>query len=204
MFEVFFLPSVRALLSGLTQAGVSLQHEPFNRYIQSIMRLYMSDFVGPEPLKPQDWERGKRGCGAPRCEDCLALDAFLVNPGMREARFSVSRNRREHLQMHLKRVCETRTETMEGERATRAAGRGGRTARAGRRREVKTLVVVKGDGEWEGELEWWRERCGVAAREVVNIGEERLEEVFCGGEEEDGKEVFREMRERLRRAVGTA
>ncbi len=58
--------------------------------------LARSEFAPPAP---GDWSQpAKLAC---RCEDCQALQAFALNPRLREQRFRVRQDRREHLQRQI-------------------------------------------------------------------------------------------------------
>lgn len=58
--------------------------------------LARSEFPPPEP---RDWSQvAALSC---RCEDCLALQAFALDPRLREQRFRVRQDRREHLQRQI-------------------------------------------------------------------------------------------------------
>lgn len=65
------------------------------------------------------------------------------------------------------------------------------------------LVVVKNKREFEFEMREWRRRCETAVRQIGELGDGKLEEVFVEGDGggEAGREEFSQMMEGLRKGT---
>ena len=152
-FEGLLLPLLKQLPPVTNQGSDSLSTPRYANVFRTVIQSYISAYVQSPPPKPTGFERQPRGCGL-SCEDCVSLDAFLMDAKKPIAHFAVKAQRREHLERRLeKSTCST--ETL-------------------RNGTPYTLVVKKQGGEWENAMKEWEKRCAVANQKVEEIGVEKL------------------------------
>lgn len=91
------VPALQALCAAPEHGGIdqNVQRLRLWRHCCAFL-LTRSEFA---PAAPGDWSQpAELAC---RCEDCQALQAFALNPRLREQRFRVRQARREHLQRQI-------------------------------------------------------------------------------------------------------
>ena len=91
------VPALQALCAAQQYGGIDRNAQRLRlwRHCCAFL-LARSEFAPPAP---GDWSQP--AALACRCEDCRALQAFALNPQLREQRFRVRQDRREHLQRQI-------------------------------------------------------------------------------------------------------
>lgn len=153
LFEVIYLPFLKALIDKLREKSLSTQDSPFQRLFQMTLGTYVIQYVQPEPVPPKDWTRPSVSC---RCSDCQALNAFLRAPDRQVGRFAVNKQRRAHLHQRI--------------------DSSGMTHETERRGSPQTLVVTKNLAQHHAAHKAWAQRCNVARNHIQNLGMEAVKE----------------------------
>jgi hypothetical protein len=153
LFEVIYLPFLKALIDMLQEKSLSAQGSPFQRLFQMTLGTYVIKYVQTEPVPPKDWTRPPTGCS---CGDCQVLNAFLRAPDRQIGRFAVNKQRRAHLHQQINGT--------------------GMTHETERRGSPQTLVVTKNLAQHHAAHKAWAQRCNVARKQIQNLGVEALKE----------------------------
>ncbi len=91
------VPALQALCAAREHCGIDQNAQRLRLWSHCCaFLLARSEFAPPAP---GDWSQP--AALACRCEDCRALQAFALNPRLREQRFRVRQDRREHLQRQI-------------------------------------------------------------------------------------------------------
>ncbi len=91
------VPALQALCAADEYGGIDRNAQRLRLWRHCcVFLLARSEFAPPAP---GDWSQP--AALACRCEDCRALKAFALNPQLREQRFRVRQDRREHLQRQI-------------------------------------------------------------------------------------------------------
>lgn len=146
-FDTIYLPLLKVLQNNLTEMKGAGNVHKLSKLYKLTLAAYLARFVKAEPQPPRNWAMPKLlGC---ECLDCIRLDAFLTNPDEKVARFAVKAKRRHHLHKRLDRTsCENTTE------------------RIG---DPGTLVVTKTKGDYKVHHMLWRQRCGTANLQILDL-----------------------------------
>ena len=156
LFEILYLPFLKLLGTLLTQKNIIVKDSPFQMLFQQILGQYIVRWVQPRPKPPKDWKQAMVSCG---CQDCRSLNQFLANPTEKVGRFSVNKNRRDHLHSMLRNSgCTDETE---------------------RRGSPQTLVVTKTRARHQAAHKAWVSRCGVAKKHLAEFNTETLKDFLA-------------------------
>jgi hypothetical protein len=91
------VPALQALCAGVERGGMEREAQRLRLWGHCCaFLLARSEFAPPAP---RDWSQP--AALACRCEDCQALQVFALHPQLREQRFRVRQDRREHLQRQI-------------------------------------------------------------------------------------------------------
>lgn len=158
-FDNSLLPYLKGLVPLMKSQAIALHSEEYCKLFSGILDQYICRIVGQEPSPTTAWAQKKRGCG---CADCRQLENFLTSSGQQIGRFTMNKERREHLQ----------------ERLGVREGYGhadldytGHTERPEQRRMYKsfTLVVTKKPRPVGTAHKEWVLRCNVARKLLSNL-----------------------------------
>ncbi|KAH0538910.1 hypothetical protein FGG08_004501 [Glutinoglossum americanum] len=164
------LPFLGRLLEPLASDNVPLTAPSYHAFVSHLLTTYITRYIRPKPIHPNNWTRVCLGCG---CDACNALDEFLISPTRRVGRFPVTKAQRAHLHRKLHGgACKLKTK------------------RVG---SLQELVITKTETIWQGQLREWEGRCGDAVSWFEEVGhvvdEEGVREVL----REKFKDVVRLM-----------
>ncbi len=161
----FLIPLLQSLSHDLAESRHSLGH--YQSLFQEVLLSYIKDYVGPKPTPPQNWSRQKtkdtcygpwshsRFGGNKRiCDDCSALNDFLVAPDRSEWRLKAAEDRRKHID-HRTYGLDVKTSLDRSERPF-------------------TLIVSKTDESYRSTLNSWHVKRRSLVSAFDSIGPEKL------------------------------
>ena len=161
----FLIPLLQSLSRDLAENRRSLIH--YQPLFQEALLSYIKDYVGPKPRPPQNWSRQKTKdtCYRPVshsilsgnkgiCDDCSALNDFLVSPDRSEWRLKAAEDRRKHIDHRVYGV-DVKTSLDRSERPF-------------------TLIVSKTDASYRSTLTSWHGKRQSLVSVFDSIGPEKL------------------------------
>ncbi|KAK7409253.1 hypothetical protein QQX98_008563 [Neonectria punicea] len=93
-----WIPFLRSLIPILTSNAIPLNTACYQQLFLTVMKAYVNRYVGLQPTKDKSLIRPNVRCS---CADCERLNAFLSNATQTTARFSMNKQRRQHLHQQL-------------------------------------------------------------------------------------------------------
>ena len=167
----FLIPLLKFLFHDLAVSQNSLQH--YQTLFRDALLSLIKDYVGFKPTPPKDWsrEKAKNKCYHPSsnsifersqgiCDDCSALNDFLVAPDRSEWRFRAAGDRRKHIDnQHYRLDFTTSLDKSE---------------------KPFTLIISKTDDSYHNTLRAWHGRCQTLISAFDNIGQDKLKMMLAG------------------------
>ena len=167
----FLIPLLQFLSHDLAVSQNSLQH--YQTLFQDALLSLIKDYVGFKPTPSKDWsrEKAKDKCNHPSsnsiyersqgiCDDCSALNDFLVAPDRSEWRFKAAGDRRKRIDnQHYGLDFTTSLDKSE---------------------KPFTLIVSKTDDSYRNTLKAWNGRCQFSISTFDKIGQEKLKMMLAG------------------------
>jgi len=149
-------------MSLLTKLATQLQPHPesippYREFFSRTLQVYRFQYIQPKP-SGGDWSCSPEGCGRGHCADCQKLDTFFLDPQKAVERFSVSKNRRQHLHQCLN-----------------SAGHSHETDRS---TYPETLVVKKAESKSHKAYKAWKARVVEAEKLLGAMGQDMLKELL--------------------------
>ncbi|KAI9659849.1 MAG: hypothetical protein M1821_001200 [Bathelium mastoideum] len=168
-FDDVWFPFLQHLMRLLPDVSLSFSEPSIKSLFYQVFTEYLKQRVGPQPSKLVDWKRSQPVCRYD-CSDCKELNFFLGHPVRQVERFTMKKERREHLQekINLDPALSSAVEKTNGPGY------------------AHTLVVTKSLKSWESFLEAWNKRAkdvkqlfsSLDGKELREALGERYEEVM--------------------------
>jgi len=126
-------------------------------FFSRTLQVYRLQYIQPKP-SGGDWSYSPEGCGRGHCADCQKLDTFLLDPQKAVERFSVSKNRRQHLHQCLNST--------------------GHSHETDRSTYPETLVVKKAESKSHKAYKAWKARVAEAEKLLGGMDQIVLEQLL--------------------------
>ncbi len=163
----FLIPLLQSLSHDLAESRHSLKH--YQSLFQEVLLSYIKDYVGPRPTSPQNWSRQKTKdtcSGYSRftsfkglCDNCSALNDFLVSPDRSEWRLKAAEPARKHIDRQTYGI-DVKTSLDRSERPF-------------------TLIVSKTDESYRSTLNSWHVKRRSLISVFDSIGPEKLKSMLA-------------------------
>ncbi|KAF4977820.1 hypothetical protein FZEAL_5727 [Fusarium zealandicum] len=96
--HTLWMPFLQSLTSIIASNNIPLSTEYYQKLFSTFLKAYLDKFLGKEPVDDQNMVRSGVRCS---CIDCENLNIFLADPARVKGRFSVNKQRRQHLHQKL-------------------------------------------------------------------------------------------------------
>ena len=93
------VPLIRAFMKVTAEHKEPLAIDVKRSFVEALLEGMTTPILKKRPRPPQGWSRTPRGCG---CDDCVVLDQFLVSRTLQTERFTMTGQRRSHIERQLR------------------------------------------------------------------------------------------------------